>query len=92
VSPVYRNQGLAAEATAALIDWARQQDVRKVIASIAPTNAPSLRVAEQLGFVQTGSAWDEEDGEELIFELLVQERRPVRVAPCVRDHSSDRTQ
>lgn len=69
VFPVFRGMGVATEATLGLIAWAREQGVQKVIASIAPTNTPSLRVAEKLGFVQTGTQWDEEDGEELVFEL-----------------------
>jgi len=65
----YRGRGIATEAAHGLITWARQQGIRRVIASIAPANAPSLQVAARLGFLQTGSQWDDEDGEELVLEL-----------------------
>ena len=66
----YRRQGFAFEAVQALFAWANaEHDVCHFRASIAPENAPSLALAHKLGFVQTGSQWDEEDGEELVFEL-----------------------
>ena len=33
------------------------------------TDEPSLVLVAQLGFQQTGVQWDEEDGEELVFEV-----------------------
>jgi RimJ/RimL family protein N-acetyltransferase len=66
----FRGQGLATEATQALICWAREEHcIRRFILSIAPANDPSLAIARRLGFVQTGEQWDEEDGLELVFEL-----------------------
>lgn len=66
----HRGRGYATEAARALIDWARaEHGIRHFIASVAPANAPSLALVRRLGFVQTGSQWDEEDGEELVFEL-----------------------
>jgi RimJ/RimL family protein N-acetyltransferase len=39
------------------------------VASTSPGNEPSLAVIRKLGFTQTGEAWDDEDGLELVFEL-----------------------
>lgn len=70
VLPDHRGRGYATEATRALCNWAlREHGVRRFRASIAPDNAPSLAVARRLGFRQTGRQWDEEDGEELVFEM-----------------------
>jgi [ribosomal protein S5]-alanine N-acetyltransferase len=45
--------------------------LRTFVASVSPTNLASLAVIAKLGFVQVGRQWDEEDGEELVFELPV---------------------
>ena len=66
----YRGRGYATEAVAALLEWARtQRGVERFVASVAPGNAPSLAIVRKLGFEQTGAVWDEDDGEELVFEL-----------------------
>jgi RimJ/RimL family protein N-acetyltransferase len=66
----HRGQGYATEAAQALMDWAEtEKGIHRFIASVAPTNAPSLAIVKKLGFVQTGEQWDEEDGLELVFEL-----------------------
>src|SRR5207237_8332173 len=71
IQPEHRRRGYATEATAAMLDWARaEHGVRRFIASISPDNEPSLRLARHLGFVQIGEQMDEEDGLELVFELL----------------------
>jgi RimJ/RimL family protein N-acetyltransferase len=70
IFPPYRRRGLAGEAVRALIDWAAaEQDIRHFVASIGPQNEPSLAIVRRLGFQETGRHWDEEDGEELEFEL-----------------------
>ncbi|MBF6591571.1 MAG: GNAT family N-acetyltransferase [Ktedonobacterales bacterium] len=67
VFPSARGRGYAAEATAALIEWAfAQPGVERVIAKIAPENARSLRVAAAVGMRETTS--DEPDF--LCFERL----------------------
>lgn len=44
-------KGFAGEACGALMDWADQHvEAPEVMAIIAPTNAPSMRLAERLGF------------------------------------------
>ena len=68
----FRGRGYATEAATALMAWARAaHGVRHFIASVSPDNAPSLAVVRKLGFVETGRQWDEEDGEELVFELPI---------------------
>jgi RimJ/RimL family protein N-acetyltransferase len=53
--PAARGNGLAAEATALLVDWARAQPaVRRVAARVDPSNEPSRRLLERLGFVRDG--------------------------------------
>jgi RimJ/RimL family protein N-acetyltransferase len=69
VEPAYRRQGIAREAAAALFDWAyRKHGVTRFVASISPTNEPSLRLASGFGFQQVGEQMDEIDGLELVFE------------------------
>jgi ribosomal-protein-alanine N-acetyltransferase len=66
----YRGRGYARESAQALLDWARSElGVTHFVASAAPDNAPSLAIIRRLDFVQTGEAWDEEDGLELVWEL-----------------------
>jgi RimJ/RimL family protein N-acetyltransferase len=70
VLPEHRRRGYAREAVQALFEWAQEaHDVHRFRASVGPWNEPSLALIAQLGFVQTGTQWDERDGEELVFEL-----------------------
>jgi len=68
----HRRQGYATEAVRALLAWAREQGVDHFIASVAPQNEPSLRLVRRLGFREVGRHWDNEDGEELEFEIAGQ--------------------
>ena len=69
VEPSYRRQGYAREAIQALFDWAASaHGIHRFVASISPTNEPSLQLAAGFGFVQTGSHIDDIDGLELEFE------------------------
>ena len=69
----HRGRGYATEAVRALIDFAAaEHGIERFVASVAPTNAPSLAIVRKLGFVQTGEQWDEEDGLELVFERELQ--------------------
>jgi RimJ/RimL family protein N-acetyltransferase len=66
----YRRSGYAAEAARALVDWAeRERGIRHFVASVSPDNEPSLRLVRGLGFEQTGTRIDADDGEELVHEL-----------------------
>lgn len=70
VLEAHRGQGVASEAVKGLLDWAFwAAGVTTFRASIAPGNGPSLRLAARLGFQQVGRQVDEEDGEELVFEV-----------------------
>ena len=65
----FRRQGFAREAVRAMLDWAaREHGIHRFIASISPTNEPSLALTRSFGFVQTGEQMDEIDGLELVFE------------------------
>ncbi len=68
----FRRRGIAAEACRALMDWAAQQPgVERFVLSIGPENAPSLGLAEKLGFVRISEWVDEVDGVEWVFERVV---------------------
>ncbi len=65
----YRRRGYAREAVIAMFCWAqRDPAVQRFRASVSPQNLPSRRLVTELGFVEVGSQWDEQDGEETIFE------------------------
>jgi RimJ/RimL family protein N-acetyltransferase len=68
VFPDYRGKGYASEAAQALMDWAtREHQVMHFVVSISPTNQPSLRIAQKLGFRKVGSFTDPEEGVEDVF-------------------------
>jgi RimJ/RimL family protein N-acetyltransferase len=72
VLPGFRRQSYAMEAAAAMMDWARiHHGVTRFYLSIAPDNEPSIAMAAKLGFRQVGEQIDEQDGLELVFELVV---------------------
>jgi len=72
VLPPFRRQGYATEAAKAMMEWARNQHgVSSFYLSIAPHNRASLAMAAKLGFRQVGEQIDDEDGLELVFELVV---------------------
>jgi [ribosomal protein S5]-alanine N-acetyltransferase len=68
IGPDWRRQGYATEAVRALLGWAQTQGVHRFLASISPSNAPSLALVARLGFAWIGQQWDPDDGPELIFE------------------------
>jgi ribosomal-protein-alanine N-acetyltransferase len=72
VFPAHRRQGFAREAVVAMFRWAqRDPAVLRFRASVSPGNAPSRNLVTGLGFVEVGSQWDDEDGEETLFERPV---------------------
>lgn len=71
VFPPHRSKGYATEAALGMMAHAKAQGVERIILSIAPGNAPSLAIAQRLGFYRTGEQMDEEDGLEWVFELKV---------------------
>lgn len=69
VFPAYRRQGYAREAVIAMLRWAqRDAAVLRFRATVSPDNEPSRNLIAGLGFIEVGSQWDDEDGEETIFE------------------------
>lgn len=69
VEPPFRRNGFAEEAIQGLIAWARARSVSRFMASIGPTNIPSLELAKKLGFDRIAEVVDDEDGPEIVFEL-----------------------
>ncbi len=70
IFPAFRCRGYAREASAALMAWAAEQHhVDQFVLTISPTNLPSLRIAERLGFRKVGAHVDDVDGPEDIFLL-----------------------
>lgn len=73
IFPEFRRQGFALEAVQALLNWAKlEPGVKTFVASVSPKNTASLELISKFGFVQIGRQWDEEDGEELVFEVSTQ--------------------
>jgi RimJ/RimL family protein N-acetyltransferase len=69
VFPAYRRQGYAREAVSGMFRSAqRDPAVLRFRASVRPDNAPSRNLVTSLGFTEVGSQWDDEDGEETLFE------------------------
>jgi [ribosomal protein S5]-alanine N-acetyltransferase len=54
IEPHLHNQGLATEAATAAVDWARELRFEEVVALVLPANRASVRVAEKVGFSETG--------------------------------------
>ncbi len=81
IFPDFRRHGYASEAAVALMVWAhRTSQVTRFVTSVSPQNRPSLGLIRKLGFQQIGTAIDDEDGPEDIFELWFQ------AAPAEHDH------
>lgn len=83
VFPAYQRQGYAREAVVGIFRWARGDPrVLRFRASVSPQNAPSRNLVQGLGFIEVGSQWDDEDGEETLFELpsdqISWEKTPLR--------------
>lgn len=69
IDPPFRGRGHATAAVVELLRRAEERGIRHYIASVSPSNDPSLAIVRKLGFVQTGERMDDEDGLELVFEL-----------------------
>jgi RimJ/RimL family protein N-acetyltransferase len=67
-----RRRGYGRAALAAMLDRARrEQSVHVVRASISPGNTASRNLVAQFGFTLVGEQWDDEDGLELVYEVVV---------------------
>lgn len=75
VLPEHQNKGWATEAVKALIDFVWNcTDIQKISAYIVSKNIASIRVADKLGFVDTGPVEREATTGELAHEALVGRR------------------
>ena len=69
VEAPYRRRGYAREAVRAMFDWAASaHGIHRFVASVSPTNDPSLQLIAGFGFARTGSHIDDIDGLEYEFE------------------------
>jgi ribosomal-protein-alanine N-acetyltransferase len=74
VLPAEEGKGYATEAAQMLIEWGLDQpEVRAIEATILPSNAASLRIAEKCGMTKIGTAHDREEGDIEVWEI----RRPL---------------
>jgi len=70
VAPIHRRHGYARAALEMLLERARGEPaVRKVRVTIAPENSASHDLAAQYGFTAVGEQWDDEDGQEIMYEV-----------------------
>lgn len=73
LNPEAWGQGYATEAVGALVTaLLARPDVRRVTAQTATHNPASARVLEKLGFGRVGTAWDEEDGDLIVWACVAQ--------------------
>jgi RimJ/RimL family protein N-acetyltransferase len=73
VLPAEEGNGYATEAAQMLIEWGfSQPEVRAIEATISPSNAASLRIAEKCGMTKIGIAHDRDAGDMEVWEI----RRP----------------
>lgn len=72
VATSFRRQGFAREGLLALLAaGARTGRIATVVASISPTNEPSLALVRQLGFRKSGEQEDPDDGLEWVHEAPI---------------------
>jgi RimJ/RimL family protein N-acetyltransferase len=63
----HRRRGYAREALTRAMCWAETHGVRRFVASISPSNIPSLALVAEAGFCKIGEHIDSEDGLDHIF-------------------------
>lgn len=71
VDPAHRRRGYGQAMLRAALAWARDERVPIVRATVAPENRASLGILARFPFALVGEQWDEEDGRELVYELLM---------------------
>jgi RimJ/RimL family protein N-acetyltransferase len=63
----HRRRGYAIEALHGAMSWAEANGVRKFIASVSPSNTPSIALVAKSGFCKIGEHIDSEDGLEHVY-------------------------
>ena len=81
----HRRRGYALEALNGAMSWAEANGVRKFIASVSPSNTPSLALVAKSGFCKIGEHIDSKDGLEHIYL-----REVSAVAPSINRSSAFR--
>ncbi|AZI59569.1 N-acetyltransferase [Nakamurella antarctica] len=72
IAPEHRRNGYARQALEILLSVAGSSpDVRVVRASISPENHASRALIQQFAFAEVGEQWDDEDGLETLFEMVL---------------------
>lgn len=72
MDPAERRRGYARATLAALVLRARAEpDVDVLRLTISPDNGPSHGVMRDHPFIEVGEQWDDEDGLEIIYEMVV---------------------
>jgi ribosomal-protein-alanine N-acetyltransferase len=72
IDPAERRKGYARAALKVMVQVGRADERVKVVrASITPENVRSKNLVVSEGFTKVGAQWDDEDGEEIIWELGV---------------------
>jgi len=67
IVPDHRGRGFATRAVAQLIDWAAPRGAAHVAITTSPTNLPSRRIAERLGFILIEEQLHPVRGPELLY-------------------------
>ena len=66
----YRRMGYAKETVKAVLEWAGVNfNITSFVASVSPTNFPSLSLINSLGFIKVDEVMDDIDGLEHVFML-----------------------
>ncbi len=74
IEPLYRRKGYGKECVMRMIEWAfNEQSVRDFILTMAPSNLPSMRLAESLNFKIVGEKEDPIDGIEVIMKAEIED-------------------
>ena len=79
VGPAHRRRGYGHAIVEVMVERARAEPaVRTVRATISPANTASRALVAAHGFVAVGEQWDDEDGLEIIYEIMAVPRQSSR--------------
>jgi RimJ/RimL family protein N-acetyltransferase len=78
IEPEFRRNGYASESAVAMMNWAsREHGVKTFFLSISPSNEPSMKMAQAMGFRKVGEHIDEIDGLEFVLKACITEIVPL---------------